>query len=120
MALAAILPLIAGCGGSGHGRLESHVHPADAATVRTADCTMWNGFSGPERARLVAGLRTFFGGRVDRAGTWGQVLPDHAANTLLNTYCRQTFARAFMLYRIYGNAAAFTPPRRPSSSASAY
>jgi hypothetical protein len=118
VALAALVPLIAGCGGSGPAKPATHVQPLPQATVRSANCILWNAMSGPERQRLVVGLRTFFGGRVDRAGTYGQVLPDRAANRILTTYCHQPFARAFLLYRIYGDAAAFTPPRRSSSSTS--
>lgn len=61
-----------------------------------------------DRMRLVAGLRAFFGGRVDAPRARGQVLPDNYAYTLLSSYCRQPFAGAFMLYRLYGNAAGFT------------
>jgi hypothetical protein len=116
--LAALVPLIAGCGNSGHASRAAHIQPLQQATVRTANCILWNALSRPERQRLVVGLRFFFGGRVDRAGTYGQVLPDSAANRILTTYCHQPFARAFLLYRIYGDAAAFTPPRRRSSSQS--
>jgi hypothetical protein len=124
LALAALVLLIAGCGGSDHAQSTggagkgAPVQPLQQATVRTANCILWNALSGPERQRLVVGLRSFFGGHVDRAGTYGQVLPDPAAHRVLNAYCHQPFARAFLLYRIYGDAAAFTPPRRPSSSKS--
>jgi hypothetical protein len=116
LALAALVPLIAGCGGSDQAQKTARVQPVQQATVRTANCILWNALSGPDRQRLVAGLRSFFGGRVDRAGTYGQVLPDRAADRILTTYCHQSFARAFLLYRIYGDAAAFTPPRQSSTA----
>ena len=49
---------------------------------------------------------------VDSPGARGQVLPDRNAYRLLTTYCSQPFAAAFSLYRLYGNAAAFTAPKR--------
>ncbi|MFL5824444.1 MAG: hypothetical protein ACJ764_13505, partial [Solirubrobacteraceae bacterium] len=73
LALVALVPLIAGCGGSGHAQPAARVKEPEAATVRTANCILWNGLSGAERQQLVVGLRKFFGGPVDRAGTYGQV-----------------------------------------------
>lgn len=82
--------------------------PMTEATVRVANCNLWIALGRPGRMRLIAGLRAFFGARVDAPGARGQVLPDSYAYTLLSSYCSQSFARAFMLYRLYGNAAAFT------------
>jgi hypothetical protein len=69
--------------------------------------------AGPERTSLLAGLKSFFGARVDAsnaAGQRGAVLSDTQAVTLFTNYCRQRFAGAFKLYKIYGRAAAFTAP----------
>lgn len=102
---------LGGCGGSG----AQQRHPAaasDAATVRTASCNYWRVASAEERRALVAQLRAFFGAQVDSAsapGTRGPVLEDRHAGALLQGYCRQSFAGAFKLYKIYGRAAAFTP-----------
>lgn len=85
------------------------------ATVRTANCRLWNVLGASDRQRLVLGLRTFFGGGVDVPGERGQVLPDDRAYTMLTSYCRQSFAGAFMLYRLYGDAAAFNPSGQPGS-----
>ena len=82
-----------------------------AATVRTARCLDWNLATAGERRQLVQGMRAFFGGQVDSPGARGQVLPDRNAAKLFDAYCAQPFASAFSLYRIYGNAAAFTAPR---------
>ena len=57
--------------------------------------------------RAGAGGRAGQAGPVDR-GRVHQVLPDGQAYGLLTGYCRQPYATAFMLYRLYGNAAAFT------------
>jgi hypothetical protein len=85
------------------------------ATVRTANCRLWNVLDAGDRKRLVLGLRTFFGGSVDVPGERGQVLPDDRAYTMLTSYCRQSFAGAFMLYRLYGDAAAFNPSGQTGS-----
>jgi len=49
---------------------------------------------------------------VDSPGERGQVLPDARARQLFDSYCAQRFAAAFNLYRLYGNAAAFTKPQK--------
>jgi hypothetical protein len=110
LALLGALALPAGCGGthsSAHS-LSASSAAASEATVRTANCNLWLVLGQTDRMRLVEGLRAFFGGRVDAPGARGQVLSDRYAYTLLSSYCRQPFAGAFMLYRLYGNAAAFT------------
>jgi hypothetical protein len=38
----------------------------------------------------------------------GAVLPDSEARRLFDNYCSQHFARAFVLYKLYGEAAGFT------------
>lgn len=111
-AVLATLGLVAACsGGSGGGGGQS-ASATDAASVRTATCASWKAASPDERTRLVVGLREFFGGRVDSPGARGQVLPDARARTLFDSYCAQRFAAAFNLYRLYGNAAAFTNPQK--------
>ena len=100
---------LAACDSSHHGKASSP-SGADAATVRTATCSDWKQTSKAERLRLVIGMRDFFGGQVDTPGVHGQVLPDDRAQRLFDAYCGQSFAGEFQLYRIYGNAAAFTVP----------
>jgi hypothetical protein len=107
--LGALLLLTACDGGSAHGPADK-VQAAEPATVRTADCETWNDFTSADKQRLVQGMREFFGGQVDSPGARGQVLPNGRASALFDAYCRPTYASAFMLYRIYGNAAAFTTP----------
>jgi hypothetical protein len=103
--------LLAGCGGSsaGGGAESSAVA---AATVRTANCTDWNAASADVQQQLVRGMREFFGGQVDTPGLRGTVLPDAKATRLFDSYCARSFAGAFSLYRLYGNAAAFTNPQK--------
>jgi hypothetical protein len=68
---------------------------------------LWNVLGRGDRQRLVAGLRGFFTQRLD-TGARERVLPDGRANTIITRYCQLPFARAFLIYRIYGNATAFS------------
>ncbi len=111
LAAGAALVLAACDGGSGEGPARTGA-AAEPATVRTATCEVWNSAASAQRWRLVRGMREFFGGQVDSPGMRGQVLPDRQALTLFDSYCGQSFAGAFSLYRIYGNAAAFTTPMK--------
>lgn len=106
--IAASTLAIGACDGSPHHQAAPSA--ASAATVRTATCSDWKATTAAERLRLVAGMRAFFGGQVDQPGVHGQVLPDARASQLFDAYCHQPFAAEFQLYRIYGNAAAFTVP----------
>jgi hypothetical protein len=86
---------------------------ASIGLLQAADCDLWKVMDGPERRGLLAGLKRFFGARVDASSTAGQrgaVLSDPQATRLFTSYCRQSFAGAFKLYKIYGRAAAFTAP----------
>jgi hypothetical protein len=72
---------------------------------------LWNVLDRPARLRLVRGLRDFFSQPLDN-GAREQVIPDGEANTVLTRYCRLPFARGFLLYRLYGNASAFSSAGR--------
>ena len=104
-ALGALL-IMTGCSGSHAPKSDNSAIPA--ATVRSADCHAWKTSRPAERQRLVKGMREFFGGQVDSPGTVGKALTDEQAVALFDGYCKQPYADAFELYRIYGNAAAFT------------
>jgi hypothetical protein len=108
IAALACVAALGGCGGSRVGHPQKVSAAPTAATVRTANCRLWRVLGQSDRMQLVEGLRAFFGGKVDSPGARGQVLPDGRAYGLLTGYCSQPFASAFMLYRLYGNAAAFT------------
>jgi hypothetical protein len=71
---------------------------------------MWVTLNAGYRLRLVEGMRVFFGGQTDAPGQVGGVLSDERAAALFDGYCAQPYAGAFKLYKIYGSAAAFTPP----------
>lgn len=110
VAMLAVVPLAA-CDGSSHGGPPTPA-AAPAATVRTATCDTWQAAPTAQKWRLVRGMREFFGGQVDSPGMHGEVLPNGQAVRLFDSYCAQSFAGAFSLYRIYGNAAAFTLPKK--------
>lgn len=109
---ATALALLTACTGGGSGSSDPSSSAAAEATVRTATCNSWNAASRAEQDRLVVGMREFFGGQVDSSGERGQVLADGKARRLFTSYCAQSFAGAFDLYRLYGNAAAFTRPSK--------
>lgn len=69
---------------------------------------MWSVSSRSDRQRLVLGLRAFFSQRLD-TGARERVPPDARAYATIDRYCKLPFARAFLIYRLYGNAAAFSP-----------
>ena len=100
---------VSGCGG--HEDKTATVEGASMATVRTARCDDWNAMSTAQQARLIVGMRTFFGGVVDQPGMRGQVMPADKARKVLDGFCKEPFAGQFTLYRLYGDAAAFTPAK---------
>jgi hypothetical protein len=110
-AAASALALLTACTG-GSGSSGAATSAAQAASVRTATCNTWQAASRTEQDELVVGMREFFGGQVDSPGLHGQVLRDGKARRLFDSYCAQPFAGAFDLYRLYGNAAAFTNPSK--------
>jgi hypothetical protein len=103
--------LLGGCGGSDPSP-SSESSAAVAATVRTANCTDWKAASSAQQRQLVAGMREFFSGQVDTPGLRGTALPDARAINIFDSSCAQPYAGAFSLYRLYGNAAAFTNPEK--------
>jgi hypothetical protein len=103
--------LFGACGGS-EPSSNTESSAAAAATVRTANCTDWSAASSEQRRQLVSGMREFFSGQVDTPGLHGTALPDARAIRLLDSQCAQSYAGAFSLYRLYGNAAAFTNPEK--------
>jgi hypothetical protein len=107
LAALAALSALSACGG-GHSKAPPGLAVAD--TVRTADCHLWTTLNAGNRLRLVEGMRMFFGGQTDVPGQVGGVLSDERAAALFDGYCAPPYAGAFKLYKIYGPAAAFTPP----------
>jgi hypothetical protein len=78
--------------------------------MQTADCNLWRVLPDAGRRKVLAAFRSFFGASVPGAPSMrGPVLSNKQAQSLFTSYCRQSFAGAFKLYKIYGRAAAFTP-----------
>jgi hypothetical protein len=62
------------------------------------------------RLAVIRQLRDIAGGEVaGSAGSVGRggVLDDKQAYDLFQGYCKEHFARAFLLYKLYGRAAGF-------------
>ena len=82
---------------------------APVASVRSADCRDWKRGNIDQRRATVVELRKFAGGPVGSSGgiQKGPVLDDRRAYRVLQSYCRNYFARGFKLYKLYERAAAF-------------
>ena len=76
-------------------------------------CASWTRAGQTMRARLLARLRRWNGGRVegDRLVGYGTVLPERTAAALFDSRCRTAGARSFALYKLYGAAAGFAGVR---------
>jgi hypothetical protein len=114
IAVACCLPALAACGSSSHvSQRTTTVAPASTAptgaTVRTATCQLWRVLPRPDRERLLAAMRAFFAGQVDSPGVRGHVIADKRAYAIFTGYCREPFASAFLLYKLYANAVGFSP-----------
>src|SRR4051812_33602013 len=107
---------LASCGGSDSAaqnqQAAGNAGPGIGARIQTADCTDWRQATTPERLATIGQLRDFFGGPVSTGENGpnppGPVLDDEQAYTLIDGYCKASFASAFKLYKLYGRAAAFS------------
>jgi hypothetical protein len=72
-------------------------------------CSDWRSAGSGVRTRLLARLSHWTGGPVE--GTtllgYGSVLSGAQATALFDSRCGQRYARAFRLYKLYGQAAGF-------------
>jgi hypothetical protein len=109
VAIAALIPLTTASGRTGH--QSRAVAAADAATVRTAKCADWRIMDAGHRKAVVEGMYEFFTARLDIPSehAYGTGLTDAKAVKLFDGYCKPSFAGNFRLYRLYGDAATFTP-----------
>jgi len=105
--LAVVIPLTTASGHAGHP--SRAVAAADAATVRTALCHDWERMDATHKQAIVAGMREFFTAHLDIPDAWGTGLKSDQAMKLFNGYCAPAYADNFRLYRLYGDAATFTP-----------
>jgi hypothetical protein len=112
--------LLGGCGDSGDSsssKQQAGKLPSLPVPLRLAACRDWRKGSVDQRNGTVAGLRMFSGGPVGSSAALknGPVLDDALAYRLIETYCKERYARNFKLYHLYVRAAAYaghqgTPP----------
>jgi hypothetical protein len=98
--------LLAACGGDEQAPPEV---PGDssavALTAREADCADWNDATADERGALIDALEQVEG--APTTGATPAVLPQDRVYDLFESYCSESFAAAFKLYKLYSRAAAF-------------
>lgn len=104
----ACVTLAAGCGGSDASDTASGAGSHIQAELRLADCTDWKRADVSERLGTVRQLRDFAGGPTGSPAGRGNVLDDERAYQVLQSWCRNDFARGFKLYKLYTRAAAFS------------
>jgi hypothetical protein len=103
---------VIGCGGSGDSdsSLSRGAGPRIAQSIRLFKCDDWRRSDVATRLAVIRQLEAIVGGDVvgsrGRVGT-GPVLEEKQAYRLFQSYCGLPFARAFLLYKLYGRAAAF-------------
>jgi hypothetical protein len=84
--------------------------------IRLVRCTDWNRATVEQRRGTVRQLKSFAGGPVVGGGFepthgTGAVLEDEQAYDLLSNTCKQSYARAFKLYKLYERGASFAGHR---------
>lgn len=70
-------------------------------------CAYWRVVDRPERSNIIREIRSFAGGPVGAPSGHGAVLPEPTAYRVFDSYCKQSFATHFKLYKLYTRAAAF-------------
>ena len=118
-AAVAIALLLGACGGSDDGprKPDPAARPATLPAnfnINQFSCADWRRADEPTRRYVIRELRNIAKGQVTGTGVRGRgpALPDDQAYRLFESYCRERYAQAFILYKLYGHAAAFTgtPP----------
>ena len=108
---AACAALVAGgCGGDGEGAPPAGVQRFDDPTrLMQYTCEDWKRAAPAQRVAVLGALREVTGGPVTGGGVAGRgtVLEDDAAQRLFDGHCRNRYARSFVLYKLYGQAAGF-------------
>ena len=113
-ALICCIGLLVGCGGSGDNATTTKELPVElrappVGRLTTANCHDWKRGTVAQRRSTVVALRKFAGGPVGSSEQLknGPVLDDRRAYKLMQSYCKNYFARGFRLYKLYERAAAF-------------
>jgi hypothetical protein len=70
-------------------------------------CAYWRVVGRPERLNVIRGIQAFAGGPVGAPSGHGATLPEPVAYRVFDSYCTQSFATHFKLYKLYTRASAF-------------
>jgi hypothetical protein len=100
---------LAGCGAGGQAAADGG-GSAPPIPLATFNCGEWGAAGADIRQTVLDELRGFYGGPVSghrRTKAYGTVLSDDQARQLFDSYCGQSFAGNFTLYKLYARAAAF-------------
>jgi hypothetical protein len=111
-----LLVAAAGCSSVFSTRTPAEEEPHIAVPIRLVRCTDWNRASVDERHGTLRQLKNFAGGPVVGGGAepahgTGAILEDGQAYDLLSNTCKQSYARAFKLYKLYERGASFAGHR---------
>jgi hypothetical protein len=97
---------LAGCGGGDGGQQSK----APSIPLATFNCAQWSAARADIQQTVIDELHHFYGGPVSGHRTtkaYGTVLTDGQARQLFDSYCAQSFAGNFTLYKLYARSAAF-------------
>jgi hypothetical protein len=116
VAIALLLVAAAGCSSVSAARTPAQEQPQIAVPIRLVRCTDWNRATVEERHGTLRQLKNFAGGPVVGGGATpahgtGAVLEEEQAYDLLSNTCKQSYARAFKLYKVYERGASFAGHR---------
>jgi hypothetical protein len=98
---------LTGCGGGGGDATATKAPPIPLATF---NCGQWTAARGDIQQMVIDELHNFYGSPVSgqrRTQAYGTVLTDAQARSLFDSWCRQSYAGNFTLYKLYARAAAF-------------
>jgi hypothetical protein len=116
IATALVLVAATGCRSTSSVRMPEAESQIDVP-IRLVRCTDWNQATVEERRGTLRQLKSFAGGPVVGGGAepahgTGAVLEDEQAYDLLSNTCKQSYARAFKLYKLYERGASFAGHRQ--------
>ena len=100
---------LTGCGGGGAGA-GGAATKAPSIPLATFNCGQWTAARGDIEQTVIDELHSFYGSPVSgqrRTQAYGTVLTDAQARSLFDSWCRQSYAGNFTLYKLYARAAAF-------------
>ena len=102
--------LLAGCGGGTSASKSGGGSRAPSIPLATFNCGEWKASRADIRQTVIDELRNFYGSPVsgrEHIQGYGTVLTDKEAHSLFDSWCSQSFAGHFTLYKLYARAAAF-------------